>query len=410
MRATLRRHCSPEPRYIHEPPTFWCVPKYVQENVRFDVQIAEGRVTGTNTPRSLLVTGGAGFIGANFVRYWLEAHAEDSVTVLDALTYAGNRASLIAFDENERFRFVKGDIGDFEAVRDVIESQSVDTIVHFAAESHVDRSIIGPDLFLETNVLGTNTLLKSAQARYESLADPARARFRFHHVSTDEVYGSLGPDDAAFTERTQYAPNSPYAASKAASDHLVRAYNRTYGLPVTTSNCSNNYGPLQFPEKLIPLVLLNALEGVAIPVYGDGLNRRDWLHVTDHCRGIDLVIEKGAVGECYNIGGGTEVANIDLVRALCRRIDARFAADATLPVRYPKSPAAKGDSCEQLIAFVTDRLGHDRRYAIDGTRASKELGYCAERDLDRGLDETVDWYLANEAWWRPLRKPVVAPT
>ncbi len=367
-------------------------------------------MSGINAPRSLLVTGGAGFIGANFVRYWLEAHADDSVTVLDALTYAGNRASLIAFDENERFRFVKGDIGDFEAVRDVIQSQSIDTIVHFAAESHVDRSIIGPDLFLETNVLGTNTLLKSAQARYESLADAARARFRFHHVSTDEVFGSLGPDDAAFTERTQYAPNSPYAASKAASDHLVRAYNRTYGLPVTTSNCSNNYGPLQFPEKLIPLVLLNALEGVAIPVYGDGLNRRDWLHVADHCRGIDLVIEKGRVGECYNIGGGTEVANIDLVRALCRRIDARFAADATLSIRYPKAPAAKSSSSETLIEFVTDRLGHDRRYAIDGTRASKELDYRAERDLDRGLDETVDWYLANEAWWRPLRKPVTAPT
>jgi len=361
-------------------------------------------VTGIHARRSLLVTGGAGFIGANFVHYWLGAHADDSVTVLDVLTYAGNRASLIAFDENERFRFVQGDIGDAEAVHDVLEAQAIDTIVNFAAESHVDRSIIGPDLFLETNVLGTNTLLKSAQARYETLTGSARDHFRFHHVSTDEVFGSLGPSDPAFAERTQYAPNSPYAASKAASDHLVRAYNRTYGLPVTTSNCSNNYGPMQFPEKLIPLVLLNALEGVAIPVYGDGANRRDWLHVADHCRGIDLVIEKGAVGECYNIGGGTEVANIDLVRALCRRIDARFASDATLAVRYPKSPAAKAGKTEELIAFVTDRLGHDRRYAIDGTRASKELGYRAERDLERGLDETVDWYLANEAWWRPLRK------
>jgi dTDP-glucose 4,6-dehydratase len=354
--------------------------------------------------RSLLVTGGAGFIGANFVGYWLAAHPDDSVTVLDALTYAGNRASLIAFDENERFRFVQGDIGDAEAVRDVVQLQAIDTIVHFAAESHVDRSITGPDLFLETNVLGTLTLLKEALARYESLTGAARDRFRFHHVSTDEVFGSLGPDDPAFTERTQYAPNSPYAASKAASDHLVRAYNRTYALPVTTSNCSNNYGPLQFPEKLIPLALLNALEGVAIPVYGDGLNRRDWLHVADHCRGIDLVIERGKSGECYNIGGGTEVANIDLVRALCGRIDARFAADSTLAVRFPKSPAARGGRCEELITFVKDRLGHDRRYAIDGTRASNELGYRAARDLDRGLDETVDWYLANEAWWRPLRK------
>ncbi len=358
--------------------------------------------------RSLLVTGGAGFIGANFVRYWIEAHTNDSVTVLDALTYAGNRASLIALDENERFRFVQGDIGDFEAVRDVIQAQSIDTIVHFAAESHVDRSIIGPDLFLETNVLGTHALLKAALARHELLTGAERDHFRFHHVSTDEVFGSLGPNDAAFTERTQYAPNSPYAASKAASDHLVRAYNRTYGLPVTTSNCSNNYGPLQFPEKLIPLALLNALEGVAIPVYGDGQNRRDWLHVADHCRGIDLVIERGKSGECYNIGGGTELANIDLVQALCRRVDARFAADATLAVRFPKSPASKSGKCEELIEFVTDRLGHDRRYAIDGTRASNELAYRAERDLERGLDETVDWYLANEAWWRPLRKgPVV---
>jgi dTDP-glucose 4,6-dehydratase len=361
-------------------------------------------VSTSGVPRSLLVTGGAGFIGANFVRYWLGAHTNDSVTVLDALTYAGNRASLIAFDENERFRFVQGDIGDLEALRDVIQAQSIDTIINFAAESHVDRSIVSPDLFLETNVLGTNTLLKAAQARFESLTGAARECFRFHHVSTDEVFGSLGPTDAAFTERTQYAPNSPYAASKAASDHLVRAYHHTYGLPVTTSNCSNNYGPFQFPEKLVPLTLLNALEGIAIPVYGDGQNRRDWLHVADHCRGIELVLERGKAGECYNIGGGTEVANIDLVRALCRRVDARFAADAALAARFPKSPAAKGGKSEELITFVTDRLGHDRRYAIDGTRASTELGYRAERDFDRGLDEAVEWYLANEAWWRPLSR------
>ena len=371
-------------------------------NVRPNVPIAEGRAEGLAAPRSLLVTGGAGFIGANFVRFWLESHARDRVTVLDALTYAGNRASLAPCEENERFRFVRGDIGNSAIVTEIVTGQSIDTIVHFAAESHVDRSISAPDVFLETNVIGTHTLLKAARRRVESLPVAERSRFRFHHVSTDEVFGSLGADDPAFTERTPYAPNSPYAASKAASDHLVRAYNRTYGLPVTTSNCSNNYGPLQFPEKLIPLTLVNAIEGKPLPVYGDGRNRRDWLHVEDHCRGIALVLEKGVSGECYNIGGGTEVANIDLVRALCRRVDARFASDSALRARYPNSPAARGGTCESLIEFVTDRLGHDRRYAIDGTRATNELGYRPARTLDQGLDETVDWYLANEAWWGPL--------
>ena len=339
--------------------------------------------------RSLLVTGGAGFIGANFVRHWLAAHPEDRITVIDSLTYAGNRESLAQFTNDGRFRFVCANIGDLEVVRITLGEQAVDLIVHFAAESHVDRSIAAPDLFLETNVLGTNTLLKAARERFDALTGAARDRFRFHHVSTDEVFGSLGANDPAFTERTAYAPNSPYAASKAASDHLVRAYVQTYGLPCTTSNCSNNYGPLQFPEKLIPLVLLNALEGVAIPVYGDGLNRRDWLHVSDHCRGIELVIERGRVGETYNIGGGTEIANIELVRAICQRVDARL---------------VNGKKTEELIEFVTDRLGHDRRYAIDGTRAANELGYRAMYDLERGLDETVDWYIANSSWWKPLRK------
>jgi len=356
--------------------------------------------------RSLLVTGGAGFIGANFVRFWLEHRAHDRVTVLDALTYAGNRASITPCEANTRFRFVHGDIGDSALVTEIIAAQAIDTIIHFAAESHVDRSISAPDVFLETNVLGTHVLLKAARQRVEALPAAERSRFRFHHVSTDEVFGSLGADDPAFTERAPYAPNSPYAASKAASDHLVRAYHRTYGLPVTTSNCSNNYGPLQFPEKLIPLTLVNAMEGKALPVYGDGLNRRDWLHVEDHCRGIALVLEKGVSGECYNIGGGTEVANIELVRALCSRVDARFASDGALRARFPDSPAARGGRCESLIEFVTDRLGHDRRYAIDGTRATNELGYLPARTFDRGLDETVDWYLANEDWWRPLyRRP-----
>jgi dTDP-glucose 4,6-dehydratase len=339
--------------------------------------------------RTLLVTGGAGFVGANFVQYCMgsAAHIEDRLVVLDALTYAGNRESLAPFMSDRRFEFVEGNIGEAALVHELVHDREIDTIVNFAAESHVDRSIEAPDLFLETNVLGTHSLLKAARARWESLAGDERERFRFHHVSTDEVFGSLELDDPAFTEATPYAPNSPYAASKAASDHLVRSYNRTYGLPVTTSNCSNNYGPMQFPEKLIPLVIINALEGRPIPVYGDGLNRRDWLHVEDHCRGIELVLERGQSGETYNIGGGTEVANIDLVRALCRRVDARL---------------ANGTKSEDLIEFVTDRLGHDRRYAIDGARAERELGYRATYELDRGLDETVDWYIANEQWWKPL--------
>jgi dTDP-glucose 4,6-dehydratase len=353
--------------------------------------------------RSLLVTGGAGFIGANFVHYWLGRHPGDRVVVLDALTYAGNRASLAKAERNARFRFVHGDIGDAALVEMTMGEHDTDTIVHFAAESHVDRSIASAAVFLETNVMGTHTMLMAARKKFEQAGEAERSRFRFHHVSTDEVFGSLQETDPAFTERTQYAPNSPYAASKAASDHIVRAYHRTYGLPVTTSNCSNNYGPLQFPEKLIPLMLVNTFEGIALPIYGDGLNRRDWLHVEDHCRGIELVLQKGVPGECYNIGGGTEVPNITLVRALCERVDARFAASAELRARFPRSPAASGGSCTSLITYVTDRLGHDRRYAIDGTRATNELGYVPARTLEQGLDETVDWYLANEDWWRPLR-------
>jgi len=358
-------------------------------------------------PRTLLVTGGAGFIGANFVHYWLRTHPADRVIVFDALTYAGNRRSLDPAAKHPNFRFIKGDIGEIEPVVRALEGSAakgsaVDTVVHFAAETHVDRSILAPDAFLATNVLGTHTLLKAARARWEKLAGEEKSRFRFHHVSTDEVYGSLGPRDPAFSEQTAYAPNSPYAASKAASDHLVRAYHRTYGLPVTTSNSSNNYGPYQFPEKLIPLMLVHALEGKPLPVYGDGLHVRDWLHVEDHCRGIERVLERGRVGECYNIGGGKETTNLDLVRALCRRVDAHFAESAELRRRYAGSPASKGKQTESLITFVTDRPGHDLRYAIDWTRAATELDYRPTRDLESGLDETVAWYLVHEDWWRPL--------
>ncbi len=274
------------------------------------------------------------------------------------------------------------------------------TLVHFAAESHVDRSIHGPDAFIETNVNGTHALLKAAKAVW--LDKDGGRPHRFHHVSTDEVYGSLGPNDPAFTEETKYAPNSPYSASKAASDHLVRAYHHTYGLQVTTSNCSNNYGPYQFPEKLIPLFLINALNGRPLPIYGDGLNVRDWLHVEDHCRGIELVLEKGRVGEVYNIGGNCETTNMELIDRLCSGIDTAFAQNDDLAKRFPKAPAAKGEPTASLKSFVTDRLGHDRRYAIDATKISTELGYQPAHTLQQGFSETLDWYFRHQDWWTAL--------
>lgn len=339
---------------------------------------------------NLLVTGGAGFIGANFVHYWLERYPEDRVIVFDALTYAGNRASLP--DAHAGFAFVRGDIRDADAVSAALDAHAIDAIVHFAAESHVDRSITGPEAFLTTNVMGTFVLLEAARVR----------GLRFHHVSTDEVYGSLGPEDPAFTEETAYQPNSPYSASKAGSDHLVRAYFHTYGLAVTTSNCSNNYGPYHFPEKLIPLMITNALRGLPLPVYGDGLNIRDWLYVRDHCRGIDLVIRQGRHGETYNIGGVNEWKNIDLVNLLCGLIDEAFAADPALVEYYPEAPAARGEKTASLIQFVTDRPGHDRRYAVDTRKARAELGYEPEFTFERGIRETIAWYLQNATWWKAL--------
>jgi dTDP-glucose 4,6-dehydratase len=350
--------------------------------------------------RSLLVTGAAGFIGANFVHYWMREHPGDRVVAYDALTYAGNRANLASLEDNPAFSFVHADICDYSRVLETLRQHEVDTLVHFAAESHVDRSISGPDAFIETNVVGTHSLLKAAREVW--LGTGTAREHRFHHVSTDEVYGSLSPDAPGFHEEQKYEPNSPYSASKAASDHLVRAYHHTYGLQVTTSNCSNNYGPYHFPEKLIPLCLTNILRGRSLPVYGDGSNIRDWLYVEDHCRGIELVLLQGTVGETYNIGGNNEWNNLDIVELLCGQMDARFAADPSLKERYPEAPGAKGGSARELITFVEDRAGHDWRYAIDAGKISAELGYEPHESFATGLERTLDWFLANEAWWRPL--------
>jgi len=351
--------------------------------------------------RSLLVTGGAGFIGANFVHHWLAAHQADRLVVLDALTYAGNLSSLDQVRDRPGFTFVQGDIRDGGLVARLLREHQVDTVVHLAAESHVDRSIVGPDSFVESNIVGTHALLRAAREVWLEDGGGGRDR-RFHHVSTDEVFGSLGPSDPPFHEQNPYAPNSPYAASKAAADHLVRAYHHTYGLPVTSTNCSNNYGPYQFPEKLIPLMLVNVLDGRPLPVYGDGLNVRDWLYVEDHCRAMELVITRGVVGETYNVGGRTERNNLELVRMLCRLIDEAFAADRELAPRFPNAPAAAGRPSESLIAFVKDRPGHDRRYAIDSRKIERELGFEPAESLESGLRRTLGWYLRHEAWWRAV--------
>ncbi len=332
----------------------------------------------------LLVTGGAGFIGSNFIRYWLANHPGDQLINLDALTYAGNLESLSDIEQQPNYRFVHGDITDAEPLARLFRDEAIDAVVHFAAESHVDRSILGPEAFIRTNVQGTFTLLEAARAVWGTDA-PDR---RFLHVSTDEVYGSLGPEDPPFSETTAYAPNSPYSASKAASDHLVRAYHHTYGLPVLTTNCSNNYGAYQFPEKLIPLTILNALEGKSIPVYGDGRNIRDWLFVEDHCVAIGAVLKQGRVGEVYNIGGSNEWANIDIVTHICDRLDALAPGKA---------------SYRQQIQFVKDRPGHDRRYAIDSSQIQGELGWRPAHQFESGIEKTIQWYLDNRAWCERVR-------
>jgi dTDP-glucose 4,6-dehydratase len=351
--------------------------------------------------KTLLVTGGAGFIGANFVDYWLASHAASKVIVVDALTYAGNRANLIAAETSLNFKFVRADICDSDPIAQLLSDEQVDCIVHFAAESHVDRSISGPDEFIRTNVVGTHSLLKAARAQW-TRGGKVRTDVRFHHVSTDEVYGSLESNSPAFTETTPYSPSSPYSASKAGSDHLVRAYAHTYGLPITMSNCSNNYGPYQFPEKLIPLMLTHALDGKPLPVYGKGQNVRDWLYVEDHCRAIDAILQNGRTGETYNVGGENEWRNLDIVQLLCSILERRFREDPSLAKRFPRCPAAEGKPVASLIQFVVDRLGHDWRYAIDPSKIRGELGFSPRERFETGIEKTVSWYLANEQWWRGI--------
>jgi len=333
----------------------------------------------------ILVTGGAGFIGSNFILDWF-AHDGEPVVNLDKLTYAGNVRSLASLAGDERHAFVRGDIGDADAVGALLSEHRPRAIVNFAAETHVDRSIHGPAAFIDTNVVGTFSLLECVRGWWAALPARERDAFRFLHVSTDEVYGSLGPDDPAFSETTPFAPNSPYAASKASSDHVVRAYHHTYGLPTLTTNCSNNYGPRQFPEKLIPLMIVNALGGKPLPVYGDGRNVRDWLYVGDHCSAIRAVLERGRPGETYNVGGNAEMANIDVVRTLCDLVNA----------------ARPGLACERLITYVTDRPGHDRRYAIDATRIRRDIGWTPAETFESGMRRTVDWYMTNAEWLRSV--------
>ncbi|MFO3722741.1 dTDP-glucose 4,6-dehydratase [Pseudomonas sp. HLMP] len=333
---------------------------------------------------TILVTGGAGFIGANFVLDWV-AHSDEPVINLDKLTYAGNLQNLVSLEDNTQHLFVQGDIGDFDLVQRLLAEHKPRAVINFAAESHVDRSIHGPEDFIQTNIVGTFRLLEAVRGHWKGLESEAQQNFRFLHVSTDEVYGSLTVDEPAFTESHQYEPNSPYSASKAASDHLVRAYHHTYGVPVLTTNCSNNYGPYHFPEKLIPLMIVNALAGKALPVYGDGQQIRDWLYVKDHCSAIRRVLEVGKVGEVYNVGGWNEKPNLEIVNRICALLD-------------ELRPRTDGKAYSEQITFVTDRPGHDRRYAIDARKLERDLGWKPAETFESGIRKTVQWYLDNWEW------------
>lgn len=349
---------------------------------------------------NILVTGGAGFIGANYVFYHMKHHSEDLIVVYDALTYASNLKSLDSLQGNVNFCFVKGNILDYDLLVETMQKHKIDTIVHFAAESHVDRSIKTPDAFIKTNIEGTYNLLKAAYALW---VRDGVCHGHFHHISTDEVFGTLSLEDNAFNENTPYKPNSPYSASKAASDHLVRAFVHTYNLEATITNCSNNYGPYQFPEKLIPLAITNLLDGKKVPIYGDGKQIRDWLYVEDHARAIDLVLQAKLNDKTFNIGGRAEKTNLEVVLAICESIDSLFAQNAAYKEQYPQAPCANGKSCSEFIYHVQDRPGHDRRYAIDPSLSEKELGFKPSLDFKKGILTTVKWYLDNESWWRDLK-------
>ena len=341
---------------------------------------------------AIFITGGCGFIGSNFIQYILANTEYRTVINLDKLTYAGNPNNLVNYQKDDRYVFVQGDICDHNCVRNIFKEYNPNAVVHFAAESHVDRSIDGPQQFIQTNIIGTSVMLQESLDYFIHLNKVLRSKFKFHHISTDEVFGSLG-DGGYFSESTSYDPSSPYSASKASSDHLVRAWHRTFGLPITISNCSNNYGPYQFPEKLIPLMILNCLAGKPLPVYGTGENVRDWLYVQDHCDAINMVLQKGIVGETYNVGGNNEIQNIQIVRDICTILD-------------EVKPAKSGNSYHQLITFVKDRPGHDFRYAIDSTKIKQDLGWQPTDTFQSGLRKTINWYLENKDWWIETQKNI----
>ena len=340
----------------------------------------------------ILVTGGSGFIGSNFIHYLINNTDYQRIINLDKLTYAGNNENLINIQQNIRYKFIKGDICDRQCIKKIFQDYSPNKIVHFAAESHVDRSIDGPKNFINTNIVGTSILLEESLSYYNKLKKLSKSSFKFHHISTDEVFGSLG-EKGSFVEDSPYDPSSPYSASKASSDHLVRAWHRTFGLPVTISNCSNNYGPYQFPEKLIPLIIINCLSNKSLPVYGKGENIRDWLYVEDHCKAINLILQEGAIGDTYNIGGNNEISNINIVESICTILD-------------KLKPSNSGKSYNQMISFVKDRPGHDFRYAINTTKIKKDLNWEPKETFDSGLTKTIKWYLENENWWKKIQKNI----